>query len=67
VSDKICKSCRWWQERNIKSGVCTLNPRVWTGSWTYPTQYADDTCSHWAPMTVLAPVVKGKAKSAALP
>lgn len=65
MSDKICKSCSHWQERNIKSGICVLNPRVWAGTWQYPTQFDTDTCSHHTPTAVLAPVVKGKAKSAA--
>lgn len=43
--------------------MCLLNPKVWAGSWEYPVQFALDTCSHWTPMTVLAPVVKGKAKT----
>jgi len=65
VSDKTCSKCRYWQERNLTSGICVLNPRVWAGTWQYPTQFAIDTCSHFVSTTVLAPVVKGKAKPSA--
>ena len=61
--DKLCKNCTNWSARNTDVGICTLNPRVWAGSWEYPAQFAIDTCSHHTPATVLAPVVKGKAKS----
>ena len=63
--DKFCKFCQHWRERNTQVGICVLNPRVWAGSWEYPAQFAIDTCSHHTPATVLAPVVKGKAKSGA--
>ena len=63
MSDKLCKNCQNWQERNAQVGICVLNPRVWAGSWEYPAQFAIDTCSHFEATTVLAPVVKGKAKS----
>ena len=63
--DKTCGKCQHWQERNVDVGLCTLNPRVWAGSWEYPAQFAIDTCSHFEATTVLAPVAKGKAKSAA--
>jgi len=65
VSDKTCSKCRYWQERNLTSGICVLNPRVWAGTWQYPTQFAIDTCSHHTAAVQLAPVVKRKQKSAA--
>lgn len=61
--EKICSKCKNWSARNTDVGICTLNPRVWTGSWEYPAQFAIDTCSHHTPATVLAPVVKGKKTS----
>jgi hypothetical protein len=63
VSDKTCGKCQHWNARNTDVGICTLNPRVWAGSWEYPAQFALDTCSHFEAKTQLAPVVKGKAKS----